>query len=129
LRKKGYTQQEIGDEKQFREYISSPKNRKEFYDMVVANDDFIIGDYETYEKRLAQDFPPISEVKKNGIRQLYEVLDVKYDFNEFKEELSTLSGKEKAYKSLPWYYKENLDWFGFITKYELVPRVADINTK
>ncbi|MEE1111832.1 MAG: hypothetical protein UH077_01440 [Bacteroidales bacterium] len=129
LRKKGYTQEEIGDEKQFREYISSPKNRKEFYDMVVANDDFIIGDYETYEKRLAQDFPPISEVKKNGIRQLYEVLDVKYDFNEFKEELSTLSGKEKAYKSLPWYYKENLDWFGFITKYELVPRVADINPK
>lgn len=54
---------------------------------------------------------------------------MKYDFNEFKEELSTLSGKEKAYKSLPWYYKENLDWFGFITKYELVPRVADINTK
>lgn len=86
-------------------------------------------DYKSFQEEFFPKTSPTSEVKKNGIRQLYEDLDVKYDFNEFKEELSTLSGKEKAYKSLPWYYKENLDWFGFITKYELVPRVADINTK
>lgn len=52
LIKKGYTQEDLGDESTFREKMSDENNRRELYDYVSGRGDFRIGDYNTYMSRL-----------------------------------------------------------------------------
>ena len=52
LIKKGYTQEDLGDESTFREKMSDENNRRELYDYVSGRGDFRIGDYDTYLSRL-----------------------------------------------------------------------------
>ena len=49
---KGYSTDDLGDEKTFRSMMSDKGHRKELYDWVSSNGDFRIGDYDRYESRL-----------------------------------------------------------------------------
>ena len=49
---KGYSTDDLGDEKTFQSMMSDKANRKELYDRVSINGDFRIGDYDRYESRL-----------------------------------------------------------------------------
>lgn len=53
LIKKGYSPEDIGDENTFREKMASKENRRKLYDYVISRNDFRIGDYDNYEKRLS----------------------------------------------------------------------------
>lgn len=61
LIKKGYTQDELGDETKFRQRMSNDSNRRRFYDYVSGRGDFRLGDYETYESRLISSYEPSTE--------------------------------------------------------------------
>ena len=50
---KGYSTEDLGDEKTFQSKMADKANRKELYDWVFSNGDFRIGDYYKYESRLA----------------------------------------------------------------------------
>lgn len=53
LLSKGYSTDNIGDEETFIGKMGDKGNRKELYDWISSNNDFRIGDYEQYERRLA----------------------------------------------------------------------------
>lgn len=59
LGKKGYTG--LGSETQFTEWMSDSTNRKKLYDAVSANNNFRIGDYNTYESRLTGISPELQQ--------------------------------------------------------------------
>ena len=50
---KGYSAETIGDEQTFMSKMGDSKNRKKLFDYVSSQGNFRIGDYNTYEKRLA----------------------------------------------------------------------------
>ena len=52
---KGYSTDDLGDENTFRSKMSDKNNRKDLYDYVSGRGDFRIGDYDSYENRLAGD--------------------------------------------------------------------------
>lgn len=52
---KGYSTDDLGDENTFRSKMSDKNNRKDLYDYVSERGDFRIGDYDSYENRLAGD--------------------------------------------------------------------------
>ena len=61
---KGYSTDDLGDEQRFMSMMADSANRKELYDWVSSQQNFRIGDYDTYEKRLsggAQEKPTQSE--------------------------------------------------------------------
>lgn len=53
---KGYSTEDLGDEKTFRSKMSDKGNRKALYDYVSGRGDFRIGNYESYENRLSSSF-------------------------------------------------------------------------
>ena len=57
LIKRGYTEDEIGDENTFRGAMADKANRKELYDWVSERGDFGIGDYDVFEQRLSGSQP------------------------------------------------------------------------
>ena len=50
---KGYSTQTLGDEQTFMTKMGDANNRKKLYDYVSSQGNFRIGDYDTYERRLA----------------------------------------------------------------------------
>lgn len=50
---KGYTVEDIGDEATFENNLQDSTKQKELYDYVTERGDFRLGDYESYEQRLA----------------------------------------------------------------------------
>lgn len=72
---KGYTTSDLGDENTFREKMQDKNNRKELYDYVSGRNDFRIGDYDSYEKRLSSNYAPFQSNSGNETRnnrQAYE---------------------------------------------------------
>lgn len=53
---KGYSTDDIGDEKTFTDKMKERSNRKQLFDYVSSRNDFRIGDFENYEKRLISDY-------------------------------------------------------------------------
>jgi hypothetical protein len=49
---KGYSTDDIGNENQFREYMSNRDNRKYMYNWINQRNDFKLGSYDAYEERL-----------------------------------------------------------------------------
>lgn len=74
---KGYSTDDLGDENTFRSKMSDKNNRKDLYDYVSGRGDFRIGDYDSYENRLAGDMG--RNTSKAGSKT-QEVVD-EYDAN------------------------------------------------
>lgn len=72
---KGYSTDDLGDENTFRSKMSNKNNRKDLYDYVSERGDFRIGDYDSYENRLAGDME--GNISKAGPKA-QEVVD-EYD--------------------------------------------------
>lgn len=64
LLNKGYSLDDLGDEKIFMQQMSNPDNRRELYNWVSSRKDFKIGDYDSYESRLAG--VPATQANTNG---------------------------------------------------------------
>lgn len=54
LLSKGYSTDDLGDERTFLSQMGDLGNRKELYDWVSGRGDFRIGDYDSYERRLTE---------------------------------------------------------------------------
>lgn len=65
---KGYTTSDLGDENTFRKKMQDKNNRKELYDYVSGRNDFRIGDYDSYEKRLSSNYAPVQSNSGNETR-------------------------------------------------------------
>lgn len=59
---KGYSTDDIGDEKTFTDKMKERSNRKQLFDYVSSRNDFRIGDFENYEKRLISDYTEGADV-------------------------------------------------------------------
>ena len=66
LIKKGYSKDEIGDEATFNAKMADKNNRRQLFDYVSKRGDFRIGDYDSYEKRLAGTEPVKEEPSQTG---------------------------------------------------------------
>lgn len=55
---KGYSTDDLGDEKTFMGKMTDRNNRKMLYDWVSSRNDFRIGDYDAYESRLTSNIEP-----------------------------------------------------------------------
>lgn len=66
LIKKGYSKDEIGDEATFNAKMADKNNRRQLFNYVSKRGDFRIGDYDSYEKRLAGTEPVKEEPSQTG---------------------------------------------------------------
>lgn len=74
LIEKGYTHSEIGDEITFDKKMLDADNRKILYDYIKGRNDFKIGKFAIYEKRILHSL---------DMRWLYEKLSVEYELGEY----------------------------------------------
>ena len=67
----GYTPDELGvkDEAEFVDKLGSPDNRKKVYDAVSQAGEFDIGDYESYERQLSDDYKKAFEKKREQFQE------------------------------------------------------------
>lgn len=86
----GYTLEDLGTEKIFRQKMSEEKNRKILYDYVIERDDFVIGEFVEYEKRvlLTLDREWLYEILAETYDLIsYEVFYKKMDDEEIRKEV------------------------------------------
>lgn len=93
LMSKGYSREDLGDEKTFRSKMSDNNSRKQLYDYVSGRGDFKIGDYDTYEMRLSGTPEYLKRPEEADVNESPAQEDSSLVFEPIQEELpqSTLS--------------------------------------
>ena len=100
LIKKGYTQDELGSDTVFYEKLCDADNRKILYEYVKDRNDFKIGEFNTFEKRI---------LFALDRRWLYEKLSVKYDLGDYSTFYKKMDNEEKRKAIYPVAVDEGLD--------------------
>lgn len=93
LMSKGYSREDLGDEKTFRSKMSDNNSRKQLYDYVSGRGDFKIGDYDMYEMRLSGTPEYLKRPEEGGVNESSAQENSSLVFEPIQEELpqSTLS--------------------------------------
>ena len=86
LIEKGYTKEELGNKTTFYKRMSDPDNRKILYEYVKERNDFRIGEFDVYEKRILLSL---------DMRWLYEKLSVEYEIGDYHTFYNKMLQEEK----------------------------------